>query len=119
VDAEGVLFRRASGEKLPLIDLRGSFEGVLGEMIGGQEVEAYLATLRIIEEKGLTTSSIALKPDLVELKLKNGPLVLLSVEKPISEQIDLLIQLLKRYRVKGRALKKVDLRFSRPVVRFR
>lgn len=118
IDAEGVLFRRASGEKLPLIDLRGSFEGTLGETIGGQEVETYLEALRVIEEKGLVTSSISLKPSLVELKLKDGPLVLLSIDDPVSEQIDLLIQLLKRYKIMGRTLRRVDLRFSRPVVRF-
>lgn len=118
VDAKGLLFREASGEKLPVIDLGESFSGSLGEVIGGKEVQAYLETLRVIEEKGLKTISIALEVQMIKLKLKTGVVVLLSVEELVPEQIELLIQILKRYRAAGRVPKRVDLRFSRPVVRF-
>jgi len=118
VDAKGLLFREASGERLPVIDLGESFSGSLGEVIGGKEVQAYLETLRVIEERGLKTVSIALEVQMIKLKLKTGVVVLLSVEELVPEQIELLIQILKRYRVAGRVPKRVDLRFSRPVVRF-
>lgn len=116
VDAQGLLFREASGEKLPVIDLGESFSGSLGEVVGGREVWAYLEALRIIKEKGLETTSIALEVRMIKLKLKTGVVVLLSVEEPVPEQIELLIQVLKRYRAAGRVPKRVDLRFSRPVV---
>lgn len=118
VDEEGLLFREARDEKLPIIDLGEVFEGALGETVGGEEVRAYLETLNLVREKGLATSSITLKPEMIELKLKTGPTVLLSVEKTIAEQIELLAQILKRYKVAGRTPKHLDLRFSRPVVRF-
>lgn len=118
VDAGGLLFREASGEKLPIIDLGESFEGSLGEMVGGKEVKAYLETLNLVGEKGLVITSIALKPGMIELKLKTGPTALLSVEDPIVGQTELLTQILKRYKVAGQVPKRVDLRFSRPVVRF-
>ncbi len=118
VDSSGLLFREASGEKLPLIDLGESFSGSLGEVVGGQEVQAYIETLRIIEEKGLETTSISLERGMIRLKLKTGLVVLLSVEKSVGEQIDLLIKIIKRYRIKGRVPARVDLRFVRPVVKF-
>jgi len=115
---EGLLFREASSEKLPIIDLGESFEGSLGEVVGGEEVRAYLETLNVVGEKGLAISSIALKPGMIELKLETGPTALLSVEDPIVGQTELLTQILKRYKVAGQVPKRVDLRFSRPVVRF-
>jgi len=119
VDVEGLLFREASSEKLPIIDLGESFEGSLGEVVGGEEVRAYLETLDVVGEKGLVITSIALKPRMIELVLnKTGPKVLLSVEESIIEQVELFTQILKRYKVAGRVPKQVDLRFSRPVVRF-
>ncbi|NIT04101.1 hypothetical protein GTO10_04215 [Candidatus Saccharibacteria bacterium] len=55
---------------------------------------------------------------MIRLKLKTGLVVLLSVEKSVGEQIDLLIKIIKRYRIKGRVPARVDLRFVRPVVKF-
>lgn len=118
VDAEGLLFREASGENLPVIDLSESFTGSLGEIIGGEEVGAYLEALNVVKEKGLAASAITLKPGMVELKLKAGPAVFLSVKSPVADQVELLAQILKRYKLTGRTPKQVDLRFSRPVVRF-
>lgn len=118
VDVEGLLFRETSGENLPIIDLGGTSGGSLGEVIGGEGVRAYLEVLSVVREKNLVTSSITLKPEMIELVLKDGPSVLLSVENPVAEQIELLAQILKRYNVAGRVPRQVDLRFSRPVVRF-
>lgn len=116
VDAEGLLFRESSGGKLPIIDLGGSFEGSLGEMVGGEGVRAYLDTLSITGEMNLAISSIALKPRMIELKLEKRLTILLSVEEPVAEQIELLAQILRRYKIAGRVPKRIDLRFSRPVV---
>lgn len=118
VDSEGLLFREAEDEKLPIIDLGEVFEGALGETVGGEEVRAYLEVLDLVGEKGLATSSITLKPEMIELKLKDGPAVFLSAKDPILGQIELFSQILKRYQIAGRVPKYLDLRFSRPVVRF-
>lgn len=118
VDAEGLLFREASGEDLPIIDLGETFSGSLGEVIGGDEVGAYLDALENLAEKGLAIATISLKPGMIELEIKDGPAVLFSVEKPIAEQVEILAQILKRYKIAGRVPRGVDLRFTRPVVRF-
>jgi len=118
VDAEGLLFREASDESLPTVDLGESFAGVLGEVIGGDEVKAYLETLDCVGEKGLGVVSISLKPGAIELELESGPTVLLSVERSSAEQVEILVKLLKRLRTTGRVPVVVDLRFVWPVVRF-
>jgi len=116
VDAEGVLFREAAGERLPVIDLGESFEGVLGEEVGGEGVETYLEILDSLESKGLKTVSIALESDGIKVKLKDKTVIIFSVEKEVPKQIELLAQILKRYKASGQSLKRVDLRFSRPTV---
>ncbi len=118
VDADGYLFRKASDENLPIIDLGESFVGKVGEVVGGDEVRAYLETLDCVGGKGLEAASVALKPGEIELKLESGPSVLLSVAKSVYDQVEILAQLLKRYKFLGRTPVGVDLRFSRPVVRF-
>jgi cell division septal protein FtsQ len=118
VDAEGLLFREASSEDLPIIDLGEAFSGSLGEVVGGEGVGAYLDALEGLSGKGLIIVSISLKPGTIELEIKDGPVVLFSVEKDIAGQVEVLAQILKRYKIAGRVPGMVDLRFTRPVVRF-
>jgi len=116
VDGEGFLFREAKDEALPIIKLGGSFEGKVGDSVSGEGVYGYLETLDLAAEKGLETKAIYLRSSTIELKLKRTT-VWLNAEEKISPQIDLLTQLLQRYKLSGKVPKSVDLRFSRPVVR--
>lgn len=116
VDGEGLLFRQASGEELPVIKLGEDFAGEVGFQISEQGVTSYLETLGLAEQKGLKTVAIFLRSTTVELRLKKT-VVWLDVEKGITAQMELLTQLLQRYKLSGRTPKSVDLRFSRPVVR--
>ncbi|HEB13795.1 MAG TPA: FtsQ-type POTRA domain-containing protein [candidate division WWE3 bacterium] len=116
VDEEGFLFREAQKEKLPVIKLGESFEGQVGDFVSGEGVAGYLETLDLAAEKGLETKAIFLRSSTIELKLKKTT-VWLDAENKISPQIDLLTQLLQRYKLNGKVPKSVDLRFARPVVR--
>ena len=51
-------------------------------------------------------------------KYENGPYVLLPVINSYSEIIDSLGLILNKYRIEGKNLKKVDLRFNNPVVEY-
>ena len=117
VDGEGLLFREASQEEsLPLISLGGDFKGEVGQRVSGRAISGYLETLRLAEESGLKTAAIYLRPNLIELRLVKT-VVLVSTDKEIAPQIEILSQLLLRYQLGGRTPKSVDLRFGRPVVR--
>lgn len=118
VDSEGLLFRPAVQEELPVIRLGEDFEGSLGRKLAVDEqgITGYLKTLEMVAGKGLETKAIYLRSKTIELQLKET-VVWLNSEGEIEEQLALLIQILQRFGLSGRTPKTVDLRFSRPVVR--
>lgn len=116
IDGEGLLFREEAGESLPVISLGEDFNGGIGFKVSEGGVARYLETLQLVAQKGLTTKAIYLRPQMVELQLEET-LVYLDVEKEIVQQIDLLTQLLQRYKLGGQVPKLVDLRFGRPVIK--
>ena len=116
VDHEGLLFRSAAGETLPVITISEDFEGAVGAVIDGRGISGYLQTLDLVSQKGLETKAIYLRSETIELRLKKT-VVWLSADRVIEEQLELLTQILQRLKLGGRTPKSVDLRFSRPVVK--
>lgn len=116
VDEEGFLFRVAEGnEQLPVINVGGDFVASLGASVAGSGVSGYIETLNQVAEKGLKTKAIYLQKDAIELQLTETD-VWLDPQKNITDQIEVLTQILQRYAVAGKTPKSVDLRFGRPVV---
>lgn len=118
VDSEGLLFRPAAKEALPIIKLGEDFEGSVGLYLSVDEqgITGYLKTLEIVVSKGLKTKAIYLRSKTIELRLKKT-VVWLNSEGDIEGQLEMLTQILQRFSLSGRTPKTVDLRFSRPVVR--
>ncbi|MDP2735306.1 MAG: FtsQ-type POTRA domain-containing protein [bacterium] len=116
VDSEGLLFREAADEKVPVIKLPEGSAGEIGGEVDGQGISGYLETLDLVSQKGLSAQGIFLHTSTIELRLK-GTVAWLSSEGPIDSQIEILTQLLHRYKISGQTPKSVDLRFNRPVVR--
>jgi cell division septal protein FtsQ len=118
VDQEGLLFRQAAGEDLPVIELSEDFEGAVGVKlaIDEQGIASYLQTLDLVSEKGLKTKAIYLRSETIELRLTKTT-VWLSADREIAEQLELLTEILKRLKLQGRTPKSVDLRFERSVVK--
>lgn len=54
----------------------------------------------------------------LNLNLLGGLLVQFNSNKPVAEQVTILQLLIEKYRMEGRALKRVDLRFQDPVVEY-
>lgn len=52
----------------------------------------------------------------IEIDLKNGPQVIVSSQKDIRAQLDSLQLILLRAKIEGKKIKRVDLRFNKPVV---
>lgn len=118
VDQEGLLFRQASKEPLPVIKLGEEFEGTVGLWLAVNEqgIASYLKTLDLVSAKGLETKGIYLRSRTIELRLAQT-IVWLNTDESIDPQLELLTQILQRLKLNGRTPKSVDLRFSRPVVK--
>ncbi len=118
VDQEGLLFRQAAEEPLPIIKLGEDFEGAVGLWLAVDEqgIASYLKTLDLVSSKGLETKGIYLRSQTIELRLTNT-IVWLSTEGSIDQHLELLTQILQRFKLSGSTPKSVDLRFSRPVVK--
>jgi len=118
VDQEGLLFRQAAEEALPVIKLFEDFEGTVGTEleISEQGISGYLKTLDLVSQKGLETKAIYLRSQTIELQLVKTT-VWLSAEKEIEGQLEMLTEILQRLKLNGKTPKTVDLRFSRIVVK--
>ncbi|GEM_PF-5354048 len=118
VDREGLLFRAAAQEDLPVIKLGEDFEGSVGGRlsVAEQGISGYLKTLEVVASKGLEAKAIYLRSKTIELQLSKT-LIWLNAEGDVEEQLELLAQILQRFSLSGKTPKAVDLRFSRPVVR--
>lgn len=118
VDHEGLLFRDAAGENLPIIKLSEDFEGAVGVKlaIDEQGITGYLKTLDLVSQKGLETKAIYLRSQTIELRLVKTT-VWLNADKSIEDQLGMLTEILQRLKLNGKTPKTVDLRFSRTVVK--
>lgn len=118
VDQEGLLFRQAAKEPLPVIRLGEDFEGAVGMrlVVDEQGIVSYLKTLELVSSKGLKSKGIYLRSRTIELQLTKTR-VWLSTEGSIEQQLELLTQILQRLKLQGRTPKSVDLRFERSVVK--
>jgi len=116
VDQGGFLFKESGQENLPVIKLGVDFDGAVGLSVSDKGVCSYLETLDLATQKGFGVRAIYLNSTSIELRL-DGTVVWLSAEAEISSQLELLTNLLQRYKLGGTTPKSVDLRFSRPVVR--
>src|SRR3990170_7504193 len=112
VDQEGLLFRQAAEEALPVIKLFEDFEGTVGTEleISEQGISGYLKTLDLVSQKGLETKAIYLRSQTIELQLVKTT-VWLSAEKEIEGQLEMLTEILQRLKLNGKTPKTVDLRF--------
>ncbi len=118
VDKEGVLLeKRETNLDLPLIVFSGKIEQEPGHWL---EDELLLKTVRLLYESKLRLleprSAQIVSERVIELILKNGLTVLFSSEKELKEQLDSLQFIFERAKIEGEKLKRIDLRFDKPVV---
>ncbi|MEX0887907.1 MAG: FtsQ-type POTRA domain-containing protein, partial [Patescibacteria group bacterium] len=118
IDQEGLLFRTAGEESLPVINLSDDFEGAVGTRlaIDEQGIAGYLETLDLMSQKGLETKAIYLRADTIEIRLAKTT-VWLNAGREIEGQVGLMTEILRRLKLKGQTPKIIDLRFSRTVVK--
>ena len=74
------------------------------------ELRAFLRGVQT--EAMLTVNAIRLEDDRIELQIQNGPALYLSQEKPVREQLDKLLALMRRGVVDLATLTYIDLRYT-------
>jgi len=119
VDEEGIVVKKGNDNLLPLILLSEEFSLNIGQKIPKEEiVEAikFLTTLRLnlLEPKVAKITS----PYSLTVWLRDGEEVVFSLRKEIQIQVDSLQFILSRSKIEGRNIKKIDLRFDKPVVNY-
>jgi len=119
VDEEGVVIKKENDPLLPLILLSEQLSLNVGQQVPQREiVEAikFLTTLRLnlLEPKIAKITS----PYSLTVWLKDGEEVVFSLKKEIQVQVDSLQFILSRSKIEGKGIKKIDLRFDKPVVSY-
>lgn len=118
VDKEGLVFTRGRSEGVPLIILEAhSGEAAQGRIIEGtaKKLLSFLLSLSFREIKPLVLSTH--RGDFLFI-LPEHIVVLGTAEKTAEDQAEILKIVLEKYRIEGKRLLKIDLRFKNPVVEF-
>lgn len=114
VDEEGLVFASAESQELP--EIVSSQDLSLGDKISQEDVLSYLFLLSELSASELLVESIHLSQDgVINLKIKEGPAVVIS-SAGSAGSIELVKEIIYRYRLRGITLSKLDLRFSKPIV---
>lgn len=118
VDKDGVLLEKTNNPaNLPLIFLPNALSQALGTKIQDDLILAtiqilYQSKLRLLEPK----SGRIISQRAIEVLLKDDLEVLFATKKEIETQLDSLQFILKRFKIEGEKLKRIDLRFDKPVI---
>jgi cell division protein FtsQ len=119
VDEEGVVLAGEKKSDLPLILLEEPLKLDIGQKIDKKEIIQainFLTNLRL----NLLEPKIAkfVSSSSLEVLLKDNITALFSLKKEVQIQIDSLQFILSRAKIEGKGIKKIDLRFDKPVVNY-
>lgn len=117
-DKEGILLERTNNPgNLPLIFLPHDINQDLGTKIQEELILTaiqilYGSKLRLLEPE----SARLVSEKAIEVRLKEDLQVLFSTKKEVKAQLDSLQFILKRAKIEGKRLERIDLRFDKPVI---
>lgn len=117
-DQQGVVVKKMEeSQNLPLILFKSDPQFKTGEKITQEEVRRVIEIivemkLRLLQPK----VSRIISPREIEIWLENETLVILNGQKEIDVQLDSLQFIYSRSKIEGKQIKKIDLRFDKPVV---
>ena len=118
VDEQGVVVKKVEeNQNLPLILFDKDPHFNSGEKINQEEI---LQTVKIIMGMKLRLLepkvSLIINPREIEVWLTNETLVLFNSQKEIENQLDSLQFISSRSKMEGKQVKKIDLRFDKPII---
>lgn len=112
VDQKGVLYSQAGetdvGIRLVILELNT-------KLSLGQQLDLAVVELILLKEPALILIRFA-NHESIEAESHEGTTAVFSRQKNLEDQIGVLQTVLKSYKIEGKVLKKVDLRFDKPVV---
>jgi len=118
VDEQGVVAKKMEeNQNLPLILFDKDPQFKVGEKINQEEI---LQTIKIIMGMKLRLLqpkvSRIISPREIEIWLENETLAILNGQKEIENQLDSLQFIYSRSKIEGKQVKKIDLRFDKPII---
>lgn len=119
VDEDSYLFRRSSLVTSSLPYLLYTENGELGRAtrLSGVFWQFSLKILGGLKRLGLTITAVGQgDKGWLELSLRDGPVIYLSPEDKLDKTLAVLQLLIEKYKIEGKRLKKIDMRFKEPVV---
>jgi len=117
VDEEGVVIKKENDFSLPLILLSEEPNLEVGRRILGGEVIGAIRFLTILRLNLLEPKIAKINfPYSLDIWLRDGRRVVFSLKKEAQIQIESLQFILSRSKIEGREIKKIDLRFDKPVI---
>lgn len=117
-DSEGLIFASAPvGLDLPVLNLSEQKIG-LGSRLEGKIIAAVLKITQVIKEMGFITLTRVSVNEQGEIVIQSdlAAEVLFDADSDIEYQLSSLQAILRRVKMEGKKLTKVDLRFQRPIV---
>lgn len=118
IDKKGVVVRKGNqSQNLPLILIKNDPNLKVGDQLSQEEIKKVMEILleirmHLLEPKIAKVGSLRK----IEIWLKDETLVLMSAKKPIDSQLDSLQLIHSRAKIEGKQVKKIDLRFDKPVI---
>lgn len=118
VDDEGYLLTRTKTSDLPLLIVNDLLDFEIGEPLGKEEIIWSISLFKGLKLRLFEPKSVRIiTPRQIETELAaNGPLVIFSSQKELDFQLDSLQLIFSRAKIEGKDLKRLDLRFDKPVV---
>lgn len=114
LDRKGVLYSEVVPEfrGLRLVTLEFGMDLGLG-----QKVDANVVALILLEESPVSAIKFV-EQEGIEVSAGQNLTILFSRQKSVADQIRALQTILQKYRIEGKQLKSVDLRYEQPVVKY-
>ena len=118
LDKEGVVLEKSEKQPdLPLLVIKNNPNLKIGDNFNESEIKKIIEILYGLKTNLIEASVFRLLSDqAVEVLLKNKTQVLFASQKEISFQLDSLQLIFNRAKIEGKEIKKIDLRFDKPVI---
>jgi len=118
IDKSGLLFYEASVSGMTIIVTDGG-NATLGNLMSKSSDKFMIKTVSQMKTADVPASLITGIYGDVLVVLKDKSFVWLTPTKGVDYQVDILKMIIEKYRIEGKGIAKIDLRFKNPVVEFK
>ncbi len=117
VDQEGVVFKKIGASlDLPLIFTKEFDQLKMGQKVDDDELIQAITLVSLLTKIDIKPEIARVSKEEIVVFLKEGPEVVFSSQKEPAAQVGSLQLILSRTKIEGKRLKRIDLRFDKPVI---